>query len=176
MFDEARAIYGTVKLCHKTQEELAKSLGVSQSFIANKVRLLKFSHFMQERIIESGISERHARAILRLEGEGLQYTALKEICDGSLSVAESEELVENMLSKKEKSEADSERLIREIKETIDEYAKKLLLLGVGVKREANESENRLYLSLLIENKSDKLRIKGMNPKELATTTDKANES
>ena len=66
MFDEARAIRSTMELCHLTQGELARQLGVSQSYVANKLRLLKFSQKMTEKIRSSGISERHARALLRL--------------------------------------------------------------------------------------------------------------
>ena len=128
MFDEARAIRSTMELCHLTQGELARQLGVSQSYVANKLRLLKFSQKMTEKIRSSGISERHARALLRLiEGEPdgsikadentktsiaeaktnahsiaeardeRAERVLAEICDRSLTVRESEALIETEL-------------------------------------------------------------------------------
>ena len=47
MFEEARAVYGILRISGTTQEEAAKKLGVSQSYIANKLRLLKFSQPMK---------------------------------------------------------------------------------------------------------------------------------
>ena len=57
MFDEARAMSGTLKLCNITQKELAKSMGVSQSYVANKLRLLSFSPYVEKLIKKHGISE-----------------------------------------------------------------------------------------------------------------------
>ncbi len=150
MFDEARALYGTVRMCQKTQDELARALGVSQSFIANKLRLLKFSHFMQEKIVESGISERHARAILRLSDEAKQYIALRQISEGNLSVADAEAIIENMLEADEGIKESKERLISDFKDILDNGAKRLLLSGVGIKREINEDDERLFVNLIIE--------------------------
>ncbi len=150
MFDEARALYGTVRMCQKTQDELAKALGVSQSFVANKLRLLRFSHFMQEKIIQSGISERHARTILRLNDEAQQYIALKNIIDGSLSVMETEELIEQMLSLNESEEVCKDKLISDFKDTLDDGAKRLLLGGIGIKRELLDTDGGLYINIVIE--------------------------
>ena len=137
-------------MCQKTQDELARALGVSQSFVANKLRLLKFSHFMQEKIIESGISERNARTILRLNDEAKQYIALKSVIDGSLSVMETEELIEQMLSLNESEQVCKDKLISEFKDAIDGGAKRLLLGGIGIKRELIEAAGGLYINIVIE--------------------------
>ena len=93
MFDEARAIAGMMKMRGITQADMAKSLGVSQSYVANKLRLLKFDSETQARITEAGLTERHARALLRLEGERLNM-ALEEVIKSSLNVAETEALAD----------------------------------------------------------------------------------
>ena len=59
MFDEARSMHGMIQMCKMTQSELAQKLGVSQSYVANKLRLLKFGEEMQKKITDSAISERH---------------------------------------------------------------------------------------------------------------------
>lgn len=82
-----------------TQEELARKLGKNQSFVANKVRLLKLSAPVRELIRTNSLSERHARALLRLDEEARQIEALEKICDNSLNVKQTEELIESMLSK-----------------------------------------------------------------------------
>ena len=94
MFDEARAIAGMMKMRGITQADMAKSLGVSQSYVANKVRLLSLSPEMMARIDEAGLSERHARAVLRLRDESLRTRALDRIISEGLTVRESEALVD----------------------------------------------------------------------------------
>ena len=93
MFDEARSIAGMMSLCGMSQSEIAKKMGVSQSYVANKLRLLKFDGETQARITEAGLTERHARALLRLEGERLQR-ALEEVIARGLNVAETEALAD----------------------------------------------------------------------------------
>lgn len=94
MFDEARAMSGTLKLCNITQKELGKRMGVSQSYIANKLRLLTLSPRVEEIIRKNGISERHARCILRLESESEQLDVLKKVISRGLTVRECEALVD----------------------------------------------------------------------------------
>lgn len=89
-----------------TQEELAKRLGKTQSSVANKVRLLKLPNVVREIIKESGLTERHARALLRLENEDRQVLALEKITEKNLNVAQTEELVEEMLTEKVKKKSD----------------------------------------------------------------------
>ncbi len=101
IFEEARALYGTIRMCGLTQAEIATRLGVSQSYIANKLRLLKFSAAMQEKITESGICERQARTLLRVGSEKIQEHLLSQITAKRLTVAETEALVDAMLEKEE---------------------------------------------------------------------------
>ena len=97
MFEEAAALSGTLKLRKITQEELAKKLGVSQSYVSNKIRLLQYSEDMRNLIRECGISERHARTVLRLPSETLRHAVVLHIRDAQLNVADTEALVEELL-------------------------------------------------------------------------------
>lgn len=94
MFDEARAMSGTLKLCRITQKELGKRMGVSQSYVANKLRLLSLSPRVEEKIRRGGVSERHARTILRLGSEDEQLEMLDAVISRRLSVRECEALVD----------------------------------------------------------------------------------
>ena len=94
MFDEARAMSGTLKLCHLTQTELGERMGVSQSYIANKLRLLTLPPTVISMIRKNGVSERHARCILRLSTEEEQLDVLKKVISRSLTVRECEALVD----------------------------------------------------------------------------------
>ncbi len=67
MFEQASALASLLQEWHITQEEAAKRLGISQSYLANKLRLLKLSPQEQNEILEYKLTERHARALLRVE-------------------------------------------------------------------------------------------------------------
>ena len=101
MFEEARALHGTIKMCALTQGQIAKRLGVSQSYIANKLRLLNFSQRMQERITECGLCERQARTLLRIRDERIMESAMNEMASKKMTVAESEQFVDSLLEKEE---------------------------------------------------------------------------
>ncbi len=104
--EEAEAYRNLLCTYGFTQEELAKRLGKTQSSVANKVRLLRLSNVVREIIKESGLTERHARALLRLENEDRQVLALEKITEKNLNVAQTEELVEEMLTEKIKKKSD----------------------------------------------------------------------
>ena len=93
MFDEARAMEGTMRLCGLSQRELAKRLGTSQSYVANKLRLLSYSEKDIEKIRKGGITERHARAILRLPDDR-RGEMLDRVVKERLTVRECEALVD----------------------------------------------------------------------------------
>lgn len=96
MFEKAKSLDGMLKMRKLSQTEAAKMLGVSQSYVANKLRLLGFEEGLQEKIVAAGLTERHARALLRLKSKEDQQKALDIICARRLSVAESEALVDFM--------------------------------------------------------------------------------
>ena len=96
MFEEAKSLDGVLKMRKLSQTEAAKMLGVSQSYVANKLRLLGLEEGLQEKIVAAGLTERHARALLRLKSKEDQQKALDIICARRLSVAESEALVDFM--------------------------------------------------------------------------------
>ena len=97
MFDEARALDGMIKMCNMTQAEIAKKLGVSQSYVGNKLRLLKFSDEIQRLIIDGGLCERHARTILRLDDEDKMREVIEKVRTRHLTVAECEATVDLLL-------------------------------------------------------------------------------
>ncbi len=91
---------GFLNLMHDysiTQEELAVKLGKSQSTIANKIRILKLPKIIQKKLVENELTERHARALLRLENLEQQLEAVHKIVEDGLTVKRTEALVEQML-------------------------------------------------------------------------------
>ena len=79
-----------------SQEEVARQVGKSQSAVANKLRLLKLPTDVLDSLRAAGLSERHARALLRLEGPELQRQAAAHVIRHQLTVARTEEYVERL--------------------------------------------------------------------------------
>ena len=95
-FDEARIYYHLTENLCMTQKELAQRLGCSQSRIANKLRLLRFSEDERAFLIDHGLTERHARTFLRLDGQS-RRDAMERCAKRRMNVARTEELVDDIL-------------------------------------------------------------------------------
>lgn len=96
--EEAQAYKQLMDLNHLTQSALAKGMGKSQSFVANKLRLLKLITPVQTAILDHRISERHGRALLDL-GEKEQRTMLMRIVNEHLTVRQTEDEVAKLLGR-----------------------------------------------------------------------------
>ena len=98
MFEQAAAFAALVDTYNLTQEQIAKSLCCSQSYVANKLRLLNFSRSHRELICKNSLTERHARALLRVRSEEDRGKLLRTVIARGLNVARTEELIERYLS------------------------------------------------------------------------------
>ena len=96
-FEEAAAIADYLRRTGATQEEAAAQLGRSPSAVANKLRLLRLSPACQTLLLERGLTERHARALLRLEDEEERLQALRRAAEKQWNVAQTEQYIERRL-------------------------------------------------------------------------------
>lgn len=94
--EEARGYARLMQEFGFTQEALAQRIGKSQSSIANKIRLLKLSSRVQLQLVEGNLTERHARALLKLSAEEEQMRMVEEIITGRLSVQQAEERIDRI--------------------------------------------------------------------------------
>jgi ParB family chromosome partitioning protein len=102
--EEAQGIDQLIKLFGMSQEEAARRIGKSQSAIANKLRILRLPPDVQEALRQNELTERHGRALLRLNEPREQRDALKYIVANKLTVAQTDEYVESLLAVKEAQE------------------------------------------------------------------------
>ena len=153
MFEEAKAISGMIGMRKMTQSEIAKMLGVSQSYVANKLRLLGFSDAVQDEILSACLSERHARALLKLKSEETQLLAVKKILSMRLSVAASEAMIDEMaLGEMSRSIAETggaDPVLR-FEGVIDEAVKHLRSSGITARRSIELYGNKKYITVTIE--------------------------
>ena len=95
--EEAEGIARLIQLQNLSQDQAARLLGKSQSALANKLRILRHSPQVLQALREGGLTERLARALLRLEGEEDKLLAVAYILRQGLSVAKTEDYVESLL-------------------------------------------------------------------------------
>ena len=98
-FEEAEGLLRLTKLYGMTQKQAAERVGKTQPAVANKIRLLKLAPRTVEIIRRSGLTERHARALLRLEEEEEQVAAARHIAQKNLNVEQTERYIQGILDK-----------------------------------------------------------------------------
>ena len=102
-FDTARGIREVIRLWGCTQAEAAKRLGMSQPALANKLRLLSLTDEQQKLCADHHLTERHARAALRLP-EARRTAALEKMALGEMSVREADRMVDDLLADRRKKD------------------------------------------------------------------------
>lgn len=110
--EEAQAYKQLMEFNHLTQAALAKGMGKSQSFVANKLRLLKLIKPVQNAILDGRITERHGRALLSLD-EDQQRTLLMEIVNQHWNVRQTEDAVAQILGKPTSTEKAAQQAVQQ---------------------------------------------------------------
>lgn len=153
MFEQANAIVNLLREWQITQEEAAKRLGMSQSYLANKIRLLKLSQEEQAEILEHGLTERHARALLRIDDMTLRQKVLRTAVERGLNVAQTEELAAAALHPKEaKKKARRTFIAKDIRlfiNTIDHAVDAMKTAGIEAHTEKKETEEYIECTVRI---------------------------
>ena len=162
-WEEAEAMQHLICDHKYTQEELAVKLGKSQSAVANRLRILKLPESVKNCLLENNLTERHARAILKVHDENTQLKILKQVADSELNVAKTEELVTKAIEKVEQERTRENgkmmgvvhlrMFINTINKAVDVVQK------AGVKVEASKKENKNYIEYLIKIPCDKEQLK-----------------
>lgn len=99
MFEQAGAIASLIDIHAMTQEQIAKSLSCSQSAVANKLRILRLTEAEREIILTNHLTERHARAFLRIKELTLRKSTVEYTAAHHLNVAQTERYIDRMLTK-----------------------------------------------------------------------------
>ncbi len=109
LFECAAAIAALVERTGCTQGACAAMLGVSQSFVANKLRLLRLTAQERRLMLEGGLAERHGRALLRFPDPADRLPVLRAMIGREMNVASAEEYVESLLRADARAEARARR-------------------------------------------------------------------
>ena len=117
VWEDAALLREYIRLCGITQSECAVRLGRSQSSVANRLRLLHLTDGERRAMQKAGLSERHARALLRLGDAAQRQAALRTLLQQRMSVAETEGYVETLLRPPERRELGA--LLSEVRRLLD---------------------------------------------------------
>lgn len=158
-FEEADAIARLIDLYGMTQEDAAVRLGFAQSTLANKLRLLRLSLRERRLVVENSLTERHARAVLRLPTPEKREEALIRIVKGKLNVERSEALVESMLEyedykKRIRKGAAVFRDLRLFMNTVNKAVETMQIAGVKAVVDKKQSEDYLDYHIRIPLKKE----------------------
>lgn len=151
--EEAEAIAAFLHQTGMTQEAVAAQLGMSPSALANKL-LLRLSPACRALLVEHGLTERHARCLLRLEDEGERLTALRQAAAKHWNVAQTEQYVERRLAALQTAPPAGRRtyIIKDVRLFLNSVDRGLRLIrdaGVDARTEREETEDEIVLTLRI---------------------------
>lgn len=147
-FEEADAIARLIDFYGMTQEDAALRLGYAQSTLANKLRLRKLSADERRLITEYGLTERHARALLRLDDPEKRISVINQAGRRKLNVESTERLIDSMIEYdkyKERIRKGSAifRDLRLFMNTVNKAVETMQIAGVDVNVDKKQSEDFL---------------------------------
>ena len=145
--EEAMGISRLMESFEMSQEQVARMLGKSQSAIANKLRLLRHSEPVLLALREGNLTERHGRALLRLNGEEEKLSAIAEIVKQGMSVARTEKYIEALLSGRDASPRKAN--VSSFLNNLTQSLQKIQLSGVPAVSERRETDTQIVLTITI---------------------------
>ncbi len=145
--EQARGISRVMDTFSLSQEQAARLLGKSQSAVANKLRLLRHSEPVQEMLRAQNLTERHARALLKLPTETQKLKAIENIARLNMSVARAEQYIDSLLADPtEKAiRTDIGSFLKNVTQTLSRFQRS----GIPAISERRETESQIVLTITI---------------------------
>ena len=158
-FEEAEAIALLIKEFGLTQEEAALRLAMAQSTVANKLRLLKLTPQERQMIFRNKLTERHARALLKVEDEEQRRLVLSHIIENSLTVDATEKYILSLEREEKVRQSYQKRapILKDIKlffNTVDKAVKVMKLAGVEAEVKKKKHDGLIEYTILVPDKKE----------------------
>lgn len=155
-FEEALAIENLMEMLGVTQQVIAKRLGKTQSTVANKLRLLKYPPQIQEKLLQSGLTERHARALLPLLGTDKLEAVLEMVAGKELTVSQTEQFVAQQLAQKKEKKSLELYIVKDLRvfvDTVTQATELMKLAGIKATTNMKEDGEELVYTIRIKKKT-----------------------
>ena len=145
--EEARGISSLMSRYSLSQEQTARLLGKSQSAVANKLRLLRHSEQVLRALREYDLTERHARALLKLPLESQKLQAIAAIHRQNMSVARTEQYIESLLQapNQQPAKTDVTAFLQRVSQTLQRIQQS----GIPAVSERRETDSQIVLTITI---------------------------
>ena len=151
VFDEAEGMEKIISLWGAGNEEAAKKLGIAPSTLSNKLRILKLPSEAKRLITENGLTERHARELLRIESDEDKIKALRHIVGRKLNVSETERYI-NSLCAKNKEKRKTKYFVKDVRLFINTFEHAVDVMndsGIGAEMNVAECGDSIVCSVSI---------------------------
>ena len=153
-FEEAAALEKLISYYGMTQEDAALRLGRAQSTIANKLRLLRLTEQERMFILEHGLTERHARTLLRLGSPEERMRVLEKIAKLGLNVEKTERMIDDMIGQKREQESFRKRsvLFKDVRlfvNTINHAVETMQAAGIDAEAQKMQFSDRIEYRIVI---------------------------
>lgn len=153
--EESLGYENLIKEHNFTQQQLAEKLGKNQSTIANKLRILKLPQSVKEYLIENGLTERHARALLKLPNEELMMEIIEKVVKLELTVKKTEKLINDTLEAIRAEEEPEKKQKIKCSMSIKIYLNTLkqaydAILNTGIEAKYNEIDKGDYMEVVVK--------------------------
>ena len=152
-FDEAEAIAKLIDFYGMTQEDAAIKLGKSQPSIANKLRLLKLDKSVRDKVSEYGLTERHARVLLKLQCKGEQLDTVEAFNSKKLNVEGAERYVEALLQNKKEAENFKKRSVvfKDVRLFVNTLNKAVeMMKAAGIDADSQRIQSEDYIEYIVK--------------------------
>ncbi len=159
IFEQAAAIASLIDIYGLTQEQAARQLSSSQAYIANKLRILKLTPKERAQIIKNKLTERHARALLRINDPDTRLQAISHICSNELNVSATEKYIDQLLTDSQEQHSGSGVIKPYIKDlrffynSVDRAVCILKNCGFNVTTERNELPSETLITIRVPHKN-----------------------
>lgn len=148
-FEQADGIYSLISEFNMTRREVSEKLGLSESAVSNKLRLLRLTRAQRESIENMNLTERHARTLLRICDDKLRTSALREIIDRSMNVEEAEHFVDRLLMPKTQKQR-PKLIIKDIRLFVNSINKAINVMRVsGIQASSSREEDENYIKYTV---------------------------
>lgn len=149
-FEQAKGIREVISIWGCTQEEAARRLGMAQPTLNNKLRLLSLSEEQQRFCLEWGLTERHARAALRLPNEEARTAALAQMARQGMNARQADSFVKSLLEKSAQPHRKRIPMVKDVRifvNTVNRAVK--LMLEAGVPASAHRTDGEDYVEYVV---------------------------
>lgn len=151
-FEEAQAIALLIRTQELTQQQAAERLGLSQSAVANKLRLLRLPKHLVERLIAAGLTERHARALLPLCGDARLEEVVSRLVKERPTVTQTEKLIEGLQKQPRPKQGGRILILKDLRlftSAIGRAVDMMKQAGIEAQTQKTEDEKNIIYTIVI---------------------------